>query len=173
MQMMARGEIIPPVEAKYDLGDVIKVINATGAKCERLLIEGSGGLMVPLGEGFNVADLIAGLNCRVIVAARNRLGTINHTLLTVHALKANGIKGKDIVVALMAEPKPDLSSRSNQRIISDLIRPVGVVSIPFLGVKPMARESVVKNHKKAKTFLAKLAGFVDWSSPDAVASTLY
>src|SRR5436190_11185444 len=63
-----------------------------------LLIEGSGGLLVPLGEGYTVADLVAKLGCEVIVASRNRLGTINHTLMTVRALQHIGIQRLKVVV---------------------------------------------------------------------------
>jgi dethiobiotin synthase len=62
-----------------------------------LLVEGAGGLMVPLGWDFLTLDVIAQLDCAVIVAARNRLGTINHTALTVESLRSGGIKVKGIV----------------------------------------------------------------------------
>jgi dethiobiotin synthetase len=141
------------------LSDVINRINLIGKRCDQLLIEGSGGLMVPLGKACTVADLIAKLNCRVIVVARNRLGTINHTLLTVNALKANGIKAKNLTVVLMAARKPDLSSRSNARIISNLVRPIRVLSIPFLGEKPSTTKAILEIHKKMKKAMIKLVEF--------------
>ena len=63
--------------------EVLRRITRVANRCECLLIEGIGGVMVPLGEGFSVLDLIAKLGCEAIVVSRNRLGTINHTLLTV------------------------------------------------------------------------------------------
>src|SRR4051812_2132113 len=63
-----------------------------------LLIEGSGGLLVPLGENYTVADLIAKLRCEVIVASRNRLGTINHTLMTVKSLQHIGIRRVTVIL---------------------------------------------------------------------------
>jgi dethiobiotin synthetase len=141
------------------LSDVTNRINLIWKKCDQLLIEGSGGLMVPLGKGYTVADLIASLNCRVIVVARNRLGTINHTLLTVNALKANGIRAKDLTVVLMAARKPDLSSSSNARIISELVRPVHVMSLPFLGEMPGTAKAIPKIHAKVAKTMARLVGF--------------
>src|SRR3954447_582296 len=67
---------------------VIKRINEVANRCECLLIEGAGGLLAPLGEGYNALDLIQELKCRSIVVAGNRLGTLNHTLLTVNMFKA-------------------------------------------------------------------------------------
>jgi len=57
----------------------------------RLLVEGAGGLLVPLAPGLLQADLVRALGLPAIVVARDRLGTINHTLLTLEALRARGI----------------------------------------------------------------------------------
>ncbi|GAC1442471.1 MAG: dethiobiotin synthase [Sediminibacterium sp.] len=51
-------------------------------KNKRLVIEGAGGLLVPLNEKETVADLIKALDARVILVSRNYLGSINHSLLT-------------------------------------------------------------------------------------------
>ena len=64
------------------LKEVVRRIRRLSDRCECLLIEGIGGLLVPLGEGFTVRDLVARLGCEVIIVSRNRLGTINHTILT-------------------------------------------------------------------------------------------
>lgn len=56
-----------------------------------LIIEGAGGLMVPLNDEFLVVDLIQKLKAEVILVSKNYLGSINHTLLTVEALKKRGI----------------------------------------------------------------------------------
>ena len=56
-----------------------------------LIIEGAGGVMVPLNEDFMVIDLIKKLGVPALVVAPNRLGVINHTLLTIQALRGAGI----------------------------------------------------------------------------------
>jgi dethiobiotin synthase len=53
-----------------------------------LLVEGAGGLMAPLDEDQTMLDLIKALECPVLVAASTGLGTINHSLLTLQALRA-------------------------------------------------------------------------------------
>lgn len=53
------------------------------AAAEPTLIEGAGGLLVPIAPGYTMADLAADLGARVLVVARTRLGTLNHTLLTL------------------------------------------------------------------------------------------
>jgi dethiobiotin synthetase len=66
---------------------------------ERLIIEGAGGLLVPLNDhGDCVIDLIAACRCEVILVSRNYLGSINHTLLSLEALKQRNITVKGIVI---------------------------------------------------------------------------
>lgn len=56
-----------------------------------LVVEGAGGLLVPLAKGFLVADLAVGLGAEVLLVSRNYLGSLNHTLLTVEALRTRGL----------------------------------------------------------------------------------
>lgn len=62
-----------------------------------LIIEGAGGLMVPLNDNFLIIDLIKLLNAEVILVSQNYLGSINHTLLSIDALKNRGIPIKGII----------------------------------------------------------------------------
>lgn len=139
------------------LSDVVERIKCVEKKCERLIIEGSGGLLVPLGKGYTVADLIGKLDCRVIVVARNRLGTINHTLLTVDHLQSIGFKGSELAVVLMSGRNPDISSRDNQNTLAELLKPAAVLSIPLLGNQvTRSAGTIQKSYSQIKKTLAKL-----------------
>ena len=61
------------------------------AKPKQLVIEGAGGLLVPLADGLMVADLIIQLQAKLILVSRNYLGSINHSLLTAAYCKSIGI----------------------------------------------------------------------------------
>ena len=144
---------------KIALKEVLRRIETVKNKCDCLLIEGSGGLLVPLAETFTVADLIAQLNeqnttFQVIVVARNRLGTINHTLLTVRHLQSIGIQ--NITIALMSPEKPDSSSATNPKMLAELLSPVPVVLVPFLGSNASEAGALKNNYKKVKKSLARL-----------------
>lgn len=128
------------------LADVVRKIMRVESKCEQLVIEGSGGLLVPLGTGFTVADLIARLRCRVIVVGRNRLGTINHTLLTVAALESIGVTRKCLKIVLMDQPDPDPSCRTNVSVLGELLSPTQIISIPWLGRNACTVSSVKRNY---------------------------
>ncbi len=84
-----------------------------------LVIEGAGGLLVPLNDTETIADLIKP-DYKVLIVSRNYLGSINHTLLTIEALKQRGAQVKGIIISGDENP-------STERII----RKMG--NIPILG----------------------------------------
>jgi dethiobiotin synthetase len=89
-----------------------------------LIIEGAGGLMVPLTHHALLIDVFARWGVPIILCARTRLGTINHTLLSIEALRARAIPL--IGVAFVGE-----EHRENERIISTL------GGVPILGRLPI------------------------------------
>lgn len=150
--------IAPSVAAKMHnkkiyLDDVLGAISKIKSRCEVLLVEGAGGLMVPLGVDFTVRDLIARLRCRVILVARNQLGTINHTLLSANALQH--IQIKELKIAMMEPEKRDFSSQSNHEVLNQTLR-THCFCVHFLGEKPANKTSVEKNYKKIKKTLAAI-----------------
>jgi len=138
---------------KITLVDAVRRIRAVQRKCDVLVIEGSGGLLVPLGENFMVADLISALNCELIVVARNRLGTINHTLLTVNA--ARRLRVKSVKVGLMDCGDRDNSTATNFEILRELLGPISVVKYPFLGRKPASLKAFRRQSKILEKVLAE------------------
>jgi dethiobiotin synthetase len=87
------------------IGDVIEAVGRLGAGHEEVLIEGAGGLLVPMGAGgWTMADLAVALRCPVIVVARPGLGTLNHTALTLEALARRGLTGYVVIGSWPAQP---------------------------------------------------------------------
>ncbi|OXM15254.1 dethiobiotin synthase [Paenibacillus herberti] len=86
---------------------------------EALLVEGAGGVAVPLTENAIVADLIAELSMPALIVARSGLGTINHTLLTVSFLRQRGIPIVGVVLndGESAEVFDDPSVAANAELI--------------------------------------------------------
>ncbi|HMI03189.1 MAG TPA: dethiobiotin synthase [Pedobacter sp.] len=72
-----------------------------------LIIEGAGGLMVPLNTEELVLDLIKNLKVRIIVVSQNYLGSINHTLLTLEVLKANQIEIEGLIFNGASNPETE------------------------------------------------------------------
>jgi dethiobiotin synthetase len=93
-----------------------------------LVCEGVGGLLVPITPGYLVRDLAIDLGLPVVIAARPGLGTINHTLLTVEAARAGGLRVAAVVLTPWpAEPTP--MERSNRATIERL-GDVAVAALP-------------------------------------------
>ena len=138
-------------------------LERSSARSPALLIEGAGGLLAPLGEGFCALDLIASLRCEVIVVSPNKLGAINHTLLTVRALlAASGRFGtekrfsQDLKIVLMSRRKPDPSAASNPAVLSELLAPVPVFDFPFLGPGCRQASAVTLHARRQESLLASI-----------------
>jgi dethiobiotin synthetase len=104
-----------------------------------LIVEGVGGLLVPLTGHYAVRDLVADLGLPLVVAARPGLGTINHTLLTLEAARAAGLDVRAVVLTPWPA-QPDAIERSNHATIAHL----GAVEVQTLpAVSPVVAELAV------------------------------
>ncbi|MBC8412908.1 MAG: dethiobiotin synthase [Nitrospira sp.] len=91
-------------------------------KYDTVLVEGAGGLMVPLNSRYCFADLAADMGLPLLIVARPGLGTINHTLLTIEAARARGIEIAGVVFNHAEGGRQGLSVKSNPDVISKLGR---------------------------------------------------
>jgi dethiobiotin synthetase len=107
---------------------------AAGAAAEALVVEGVGGLLVPLAPGHTVRDLARALGLPVVVAARPGLGTINHSLLTVEAARAAGLDVRAVVLTPWPA-EPSAMERSNRETIAAM-GDVAVHTLGPVGVEP-------------------------------------
>lgn len=96
-----------------------------------LVIEGVGGLLVPLGDDFTVCDLMRELGLPVLIAASPTLGTINHTLLTLHTARGAGLDVRAVVLTPWPE-HPSAMEHSNRETIARLGE-VEVERLPSIG----------------------------------------
>ena len=138
------------------LPEVLRTIKRVASRCECLLVEGIGGLLVPLGAGYTVRDLIAKLGCEVIVVSSHRLGTINHTLLTVGVLQHLNIQALKVV--MMTAGGAEYSTGSNLRTLVEMLAPTRVLPVKYLGQNALDFEALKENAKKVKETLARILG---------------
>ncbi len=106
------GETIEPAA-------LLAAARAAAAGAGALVVEGVGGLLVPLTPGYLVRDLARELQLPLVIAARAGLGTINHTLLTLEAARAAGL----LVAGVVLTPWPAAPAaleRSNRATIAAL-----------------------------------------------------
>jgi dethiobiotin synthetase len=130
--------------------DPAAVIASACSKADcTLVVEGVGGLLVPIAESFNVRDLAVELGLPLIIAASPRLGTINHTLLTIEASRAAELS----VAAVVLTPwptEPSRMERSNRATIERL----GAVEVTVL---PIA-------HSTGLSELERLGATLPWQA---------
>ena len=147
---------------KLELPEVLERIHGIERKCECVIVEGIGGIMVPLGEDFMVREIIRDLAADVCLVGRNRLGTINHTLLSAMALKK--VEAKHLSVVLMDVSNAEASSESNEVFLQEVLKPSRVLRIPFLGYRASRLQCIKENHKKMKKVLARILRSVNFTS---------
>ena len=85
--------------------DPLVAIRRAAPPGQAWIVEGAGGVLVPINDRETIADVIAALDLPALIAARTALGTINHTLLTIEALRRRGIPVAGIV--LVGPPDAD------------------------------------------------------------------
>jgi dethiobiotin synthetase len=100
---------------------VIAAIDPARRDEELLVVEGVGGLLVPLSDGYDVRDLARDIGLPVVIVARPGLGTINHTLLTLEAARRADLSVAGVVLTPWPE-HPDEIARSNRTTIERLGR---------------------------------------------------
>jgi dethiobiotin synthetase len=104
---------------EVDPARLVAAARASALEAHTLIVEGVGGLLVPLAEDYSVCDLAAELGLALVLAARPGLGTINHTLLTLRVARAAGLR----VAAVVLTPwpsRPGEIERDNHATIARL-----------------------------------------------------
>jgi dethiobiotin synthetase len=112
--------------------DIERLLSAFGAlqkRVEDVVVEGVGGWMVPIRGNYFVSDLAAEMKLPVLVVARNRLGCLNHTALTVRSVAARGLSCVGVALNSLPGADPDdVTVMTNAGILRKIIDP------PLLGV---------------------------------------
>lgn len=114
-----------------DLAALLGAFTRLSARHECVIAEGAGGLLVPLAPGLDMAGLAAKLALPALVVARARLGTLNHTLLTLEALRARGIRVAGVVVSRADGPLSAPDERNLAHLRAALAE-LWLGDVPFL-----------------------------------------
>jgi dethiobiotin synthetase len=131
-----RAAVAPILAARLEnktvkLAEVVKHIRRAKKQFKIVLVEGAGGLLSPLGENFNSLDLIEALRAKPIIIASNKLGGVNHILLTLETLPKN--LRLETRVVLMSPPKPDASTSSNAALLAEFFSADKILLLPWFG----------------------------------------
>ncbi|WP_338753273.1 dethiobiotin synthase [Bacillus sp. FJAT-52991] len=117
-------------KAVIPIEEVITKIQDKASNQEILLVEGAGGLYVPLNrQGYCMIDLMEELQFPVIIAAKASLGTINHTMMTVESLKNRGLHVAGIILSSTVQ-EDEAIEKDNRQMIEQL------TGVPIIGTIP-------------------------------------
>jgi len=99
---------------------ILSAYRSLAEKYDWMLVEGVGGIRVPITRDYGVVDLIRDLDLPTVVVARYQLGTLNHTLMTLDTLKQNGIPLRGVVFNQTSLEAPDVIEQDQPRLIEEL-----------------------------------------------------
>jgi len=125
---------------KINLGKIFSAYQELKKRHEFLIVEGAGGLLVPIKENYLVADLIRDLDIPLIIIARSGLGTLNHTLLTQRYALDYGLKLKGIIIN--GWKNKTLAEKTNPQTLKCFL------NTPLLAVMPFIDKVKSKNGLK-------------------------
>jgi len=131
---MLRDPLAPQVAAeredsRLDIRRIRSAFQKLRSRHDAMIVEGAGGVYVPLRPRYYMLDLMSDLGLPALVVIRPALGTINHTLLTLDALRARKIPVAGVIMNNYPK-RPSLAERTNPEVLRDC------PGVPFLGVLP-------------------------------------
>ncbi|HYA27159.1 MAG TPA: dethiobiotin synthase [Thermodesulfovibrionales bacterium] len=109
---------------------IIQEYRSLAKRYHAVVVEGIGGILVPLMKDYFVLDLIRDLKLPLIVVARPSLGTLNHTLLTVNYALKEGIAVSGIIINFTRPPDSTVAENTNALILEQLS------TVPVIGIFP-------------------------------------
>ena len=153
-------EPLAPAVAAQRLGVALdwtaiqRSLDVTARESDVLIVEGVGGIMVPMDEQHTKLDVAAWLKLPAVVVARPALGTINHTILTVDALRSRNVPVAGVVINRYPAENANVAEETNPRAIEKWGK------VPVLCIVPDVREPI---ERRIPADIAAAVGMVDWT----------
>ena len=147
---------------KVGVKELRSAVSLIEKECDQLLVEGAGGVLVPLNErGHTWADFLIESKMPVFVAAKNELGVLNHAILTVKHLQSIGAEVLGVcLLNAVNDVRLNESQRTNFEVLRNCLGEIPVFSVPFLGENAGKTELIKQGQKKIKKTLAEISDLV-------------
>ena len=110
--LMEKGDI--------DIDQILAAFHSLQSRVEHVIVEGTGGWMVPIQRNYFVSDLAAAMKLSVLVVACNRLGCLNHAVLTVQSILGHGLHCAGLVLN-NAQETDDIAALTNADILRKIL----------------------------------------------------
>ena len=123
-----------------DLALIREAFERARSKYESVIVEGAGGWLVPIARDFYVADLAAEMKLPVAIVVANRLGAINHALLTVEAVRARGLECAGLILNHPSADE-DIATTTNRGVLEEF------AGVPILFDIAYGQRGIKLNHR--------------------------
>jgi dethiobiotin synthetase len=130
---------------EIDPEKILQRFRVLQSKHSMMLVEGIGGLLVPITQRYNVADLALQMGLPLIIVSRIKIGTLNHTLLTINAARQHGLKIKGVILNPSYEGELDAIEEEQGSLIEQFSDTPVLGTCPF--VKDVSAEGIKNNLK--------------------------
>ena len=140
---------------QVDFGAIETSYNAIAAESDVMIVEGVGGIRVPISEGVDVIELAKAFDLPLIIVTRPDLGTINHTLLTIDAARNAGLQIAGLVISGYNAETAGLAEETLPLVLEEWGQ------VPILSIIPYDEESDVENGKLGELTIEALTD-CDW-----------
>lgn len=132
---LLKAPTAPYVAAKIDgvqinTSAIAKEYQTLKQSCETVIVEGAGGLLVPVCEDVLMADIAKMLDIPLLIVARPDLGTVNHTLLTINQAKSMGMDIAGVIINRYPMGTDDVAIKTAPRLIEEYS------DVSILGIVP-------------------------------------
>ena len=116
---------------KIERRKILSAHSRLSKKYDITIVEGAGGIMAPIYKKYLFLDLAKDLGLPVVIVSRPGLGTINHTLLTIEALKNKGLDISGVIINYSEISRKGLSEKTNPEVIEKLGGMTVLGSVPY------------------------------------------
>jgi len=138
---------------RVDLKQIKNLFIKIAKNSDIVLVEGAGGIMVPITKTHLILDLVKLLNIPLIIIAKTVLGTINHTLLTIKQAQQNGIEVKGVILNKLS-PLGDESEKTNPLLIENFSAVPILGQIPYIQKVEREKPDILSNFIKTNINLS-------------------
>ncbi len=119
---------------EVDIQEIMRSFDLIRKDYEAVVVEGVGGLYVPVKRDYFISDLAKEMGLPLIIVSRPSLGTLNHTLLTVGHALSSGLEVAGIIINYSMEPEMSIAEETNVKALKDM------TDVPIIGVFPNLRD---------------------------------
>ncbi len=129
------------------IDEIKKAYYALYKSYEAIVVEGIGGLMVPIKKDYYVVDLAKELSLPLLIVAKPGLGTINHTMLTLNYALEAGLEVAGLIINYSRPPENSLAEKTNPSLLAEIC-PVPVIgAFPYLKImgEDVLEKTALKN----------------------------